>query len=76
MQWWWWWWCQTACPASRVARWGSSEWTLSLERGYQSQRMLVSPPFVTVSPLGDLKVCLTQPASGVMMSCHPEIVPR
>lgn len=38
--------------------------------------MLASPTFVTVSLLGDLKVHLTQLASGVVMSCHPETVPR
>lgn len=45
-------------------------------RGYHPQRMPASPTFVTVSPRVDLKVHLIQPASGVVMSCHPETVPR
>lgn len=47
-----------------------------LRRGYHPPRTQVSPAFVTVSPQGDLKVPLTQPASRVVMSCHPEAVPR
>lgn len=70
------WWCQGACPAPQVTKWGNPEWAQAFERGYHPPRTQVSPAFVTVSPRGDLRVPLTQPASRVVMSCHPEAVPR